>query len=160
MDAYGADVLRYCKRMVDDHELAADLRQVVFIEAYRGLNRFAGRASLRTWLLGIARHRCLDACRRRQRRVRREQVVTAVRPTQVASGVRGVELQQALRNCLSKLGTGVRSAVLLRHQDGLSFTEIARVADQQAKTVEARVRRATVQLRRCLAHHGVDDDLE
>ncbi len=159
MDAYGGDVLRYCERMVADPELARDLRQVVFIEAYRGLDQFARRASLRTWLLGIARHRCLDACRKRQRRSRRERGVVAARPTEAAPPTKAMELQQALRRCLSKLQAGVRAAVLLRHQDGLTFDEIGQLADTQAKTMEARVRRATVALRRCLALQGVDDDV-
>src|SRR5687767_9956441 len=61
MQTYGDAVYRYCRQMIKDATRADDVHQQVFIEAYRDLGRFAGRSSVRTWLFGIARHRCLDA---------------------------------------------------------------------------------------------------
>jgi RNA polymerase sigma-70 factor (ECF subfamily) len=61
MDRYGDIVLRYGYAMSRDRQVAEEVRQQVFVEAYRDIDRFAGRSSLQTWLLGITRHRCLDA---------------------------------------------------------------------------------------------------
>jgi DNA-directed RNA polymerase specialized sigma24 family protein len=61
MHAYGRDLHRHCFQVLRDRDLADDVHQTVFVQAYRDLPGFAGRSSLRTWLYGIARHRCLDA---------------------------------------------------------------------------------------------------
>src|SRR5262249_23650225 len=60
-------VYRYCRIALGDTVLADDVHQQVFIEAFRDLPGFAGRSTLRTWLFGIARHRVLDAAKRRRR---------------------------------------------------------------------------------------------
>src|SRR5215510_2821117 len=67
MDAYGKIVLGFCLRMLRDRELANDVMQQVFLEAYRDFDRFQGRSSPRTWLLAIANNRCLDALRSKRR---------------------------------------------------------------------------------------------
>src|SRR5262249_39612715 len=60
MQRHGRAVYRYCRIALGDAVLADDVHQQVFIEAFRDLPGFAGRSTLRTWLLGIARHRVLD----------------------------------------------------------------------------------------------------
>src|ERR1041384_4676221 len=58
---YGKSVYRFAFAQTGDAELAHDVRQQVFLEAYRDLDRCAQRSSVRSWLFGIARHRCIDA---------------------------------------------------------------------------------------------------
>src|SRR5262245_28880558 len=69
----GPDVYRYCRKILGQDAEAADVYQVTFVQAYQGLDGFAGRGSLLAWLLGIARHRALD----RLRVLRREQILPA-----------------------------------------------------------------------------------
>ena len=61
MELHQETVFAYCVRTLRDRELAEDVAQQVFTEAYRDLERFRRESSLRTWLLGIAHHRCGDA---------------------------------------------------------------------------------------------------
>ena len=69
MRVYGSrPVYRYCRQMVADDDLAQEVHQMTFIQAYEGLARFGRRSSLRTWLFGIARHRCLDLLKSNRRR--------------------------------------------------------------------------------------------
>ncbi|MEM9461502.1 MAG: sigma-70 family RNA polymerase sigma factor [Myxococcota bacterium] len=157
MDAYGPAVLRYCERMLGDLERARDVRQIVFLQAYEGLGHFEGRSSLRTWLFGIARHRSLDAIK--SARVRRHEPIDSTAPTRddpsPSADVRALAVQRAIIECLQRLERGVREAVLLRCQDGFSFPELGRMLGARAGTIEARVRRGTQRLRRCLEHHEV-----
>jgi RNA polymerase sigma-70 factor (ECF subfamily) len=58
-------VYRFVLRIVRDAALAEDAVSETFIDAWRHAGRYEGRASVSTWLLGIARHRALTAARRR-----------------------------------------------------------------------------------------------
>lgn len=166
MEAYGSEVLRYCHRMLGSLEAARDRRQEVFVQAYRGLRGYEGQASLRTWLLAIARHRCLDAIKSERRRRRRESEVSSepwavieappeASPAGVSTDPERWEVQRAIVSCLQRLSPLVRATVLLRCQDGLTYSELARMLGQRPKTIQTRVSRATEQLQRCLAGQGV-----
>ena len=70
MRAHGDAVLGFCVRLLRDHELAEEVRQQTFLDAFRDFDRFQDRSSRRAWLFGIASHRCHDAIRSQQRRSR------------------------------------------------------------------------------------------
>jgi RNA polymerase sigma-70 factor (TIGR02960 family) len=58
----------HCYRIVGSLQDAEDLVQETLLSAWRGLEAFEGRASVRSWLYRIATNRCLDALRARSRR--------------------------------------------------------------------------------------------
>jgi RNA polymerase sigma-70 factor (TIGR02960 family) len=61
----------HCYRIVGSTQDAEDLVQETLLAAWRGLDQFAGQASIRTWLYRIATNRSLDALRASARRPRR-----------------------------------------------------------------------------------------
>ncbi|HET8754622.1 MAG TPA: RNA polymerase subunit sigma-70, partial [Solirubrobacteraceae bacterium] len=58
----------HCYRIVGSVQDAEDLVQETLLAAWRGLDGFEGRASLRSWLYRIATNRCLNALRDKSRR--------------------------------------------------------------------------------------------
>ena len=159
MEAYGSAVYRFCRHMVGDADLADEVHQTTFIQAFADFGRFAGKSSLRTWLLGIARHRCLDAVKVRRRRERRFELAARLpeRPCPVPGPAERLADRgrlEALAECLGNLGPRVRDAILMRFQQGLSYVEMGRLFGERPPAVRARVLRALPALRRCLEEKG------
>lgn len=156
MARYGVSVYRFCRQMLRDDALVDDVHQQVFVQAYRDLPRFQQRSALRTWLFGIARHRCLDAIKIQGRRDRRFPLEDEPGAADVAPGPSALDqlslaqLSGALEECLEELAPAAKSAVLLRYREGLPFDEMAHVFNEKPGTLQARVARALPVLRRCL----------
>ncbi len=145
---------RYCRAALADPALADDIQQQVFIEAFRDLPRFAGRSTVRTWLLGIARHRVLDAAKRRRRS--RSHLDDACAPTAAEHAdpralpgewIDETRLLSVLVECVYELEEPARTSVLLRFQQGLSYDEMAQISGENPGTLQARVSRALRRLR-------------
>jgi RNA polymerase sigma-70 factor, ECF subfamily len=154
MNRYGDEVYRYAYAMTRSDHLAEEVRQQVFVEVYRDLGSFAGRASLRAWLFGITRHRCLDAARKHSRWTNRFKNEP---PADEESDDREPEreldrsrLAKLLAICLAKLAPAARDAVVLRYHQDLSYDEAAVIAGDHAGTLQQRVARALPALRRCV----------
>src|SRR3954462_2501161 len=65
---YRAALHVHCYRMLGSVDDAEDALQDALLRAWRGLPRFAGRSSVRSWLYRIPTHACLDAIGRRPKR--------------------------------------------------------------------------------------------
>src|ERR687891_281749 len=68
-DPYRRELHVHCYRILGSVQDAEDMVQETLLAAWRGLDRFEGRASLRSWLYTIATNRCLNALRDRGRRL-------------------------------------------------------------------------------------------
>jgi RNA polymerase sigma-70 factor (TIGR02960 family) len=69
-DPYRREVQLHCYRILGSMQDAEDMVQETLLAAWRGLEAFEGRASVRSWLYRIATNRCLNALRARSRRPR------------------------------------------------------------------------------------------
>jgi RNA polymerase sigma-70 factor (TIGR02960 family) len=74
VDDYRRELHVHCYRILGSVQDAEDVLQETMLAAWRGLNDFSGRSSLRTWLYRIATNRCLNALRDSSRRPRAEPI--------------------------------------------------------------------------------------
>jgi RNA polymerase sigma-70 factor (ECF subfamily) len=70
LEQYRAELTGYCYRMLGSSFEAEDAVQDAMLRAWRSLDRFEGRSSLRSWLYSIATNVCMDMLNGRQRRAR------------------------------------------------------------------------------------------
>src|SRR6186997_3323465 len=69
VEPHRGELHAHCYRMLGSVHDAEDALQDVMLRAWRGLARFEGRSSLRSWLYTIATNACLNAIARRPQRV-------------------------------------------------------------------------------------------
>jgi RNA polymerase sigma-70 factor, ECF subfamily len=154
---YGDELFGFACNALGDRELAEEVVQDVFARAWRQADRYDERkASVRTWLYAIARHRIVDARRRAGTR-------PALVPGGEPSDSMGVEqeLEQALLQwqvaaALARLTPEHREVIRLAHYGGLSLREISERKGIPLGTVKSRTSYALSSLRLILDEMGVE----
>src|SRR3954469_2114454 len=68
VEPYRRELHLHCYRILGSLQDAEDLLQETLLAAWRGLDKFEGRPSMRSWLYRIPTNRCLNALRARARR--------------------------------------------------------------------------------------------
>jgi RNA polymerase sigma-70 factor (ECF subfamily) len=131
---YYPDVYRYLLYLTGRMEIAEDLTQETFLQAWHGLTAFEGRASLRVWLHRIARREFLQVLRSQRLQASLEEVAEHVTAPE-AGWVEAVELQDVVR----KLPAEQSEVVVLHYLHGYSCAEIARIVGAHVSTIKYRL---------------------
>ena len=129
-----ADVWRLCCYLGSSRD-ADDLTQETYARAFASLHRFAGRSSVRTWLLAIARRVCADAIRSRKPVVPVAELEPDLRSSDPAEAV-------SLRLLITAVEPAFREAFVLTQIVGMTYPEAADVIGCPVGTVRSRVARA------------------
>jgi len=171
-EPYRRELQLHCYRMLGSVQDAEDLVQETMLAAWRGLDRFEGRASLRNWLYRIATNRCLNALRDRSRRPRElppmveppeptrraEPLWLQLYPDALLEGIADTgpgpdaryETKEAIGLAfavsLQKLPPRQRAALVLRDVLGFPAAEVASILDTSEAAVKGALQRARAAL--------------
>jgi RNA polymerase sigma-70 factor (ECF subfamily) len=152
-DRYIRLVYAVALRITGDRETAEEVMQDVFQNVWQAAGSFQpGVGSFVAWLLGIARHRAIDATRSKRERARaREQTIEDFRPAgdelNLEREVGQRLLRDVVRSALEALPANQRQAIELAYYGGLTRVEIAERLNEPLGTVKTRLRLGLLKLR-------------
>lgn len=150
---YQHKIVNLIMRYVRDPDLALDIAQEAFIKAYRALPRFRGDSAFYTWMYRIAVNTAknyLAAQRRRPADVELDlqdpeqyDLHAKLRETDTPEGIAlSNELRETVERAIAALPEDLRTAIILRELEGMSYEEIAQTMECPVGTVRSRIFRA------------------
>ena len=136
-------------RIIGDYTTAEEVAQDVFLEFYRSGERVVSEDHVRYWLRRTARHRAIDALRRRA--IRPESGAEEWIEEQYASAdtsTVGIGTEARLETLLRTLPESLRVAIVLRYQEEMLPDEIAGMLGQSVASVKSQLHRGLALMRR------------
>jgi RNA polymerase sigma-70 factor (ECF subfamily) len=148
-------VFNIAYKFVGTHDQAEDLTQDVFLKLFKSLGTFDRRANFQTWLISVSRNLCIDhyrSVRKERETMNRDVDPGALTPVATTRSPQAeLELRdrvQLLRVALDRLAPTLRTAVMLRDIQELTYQEIADRLDLPEGTVKSRINRGRTELAR------------
>ena len=158
-------VFNIAYKFTGKHDEAEDLTQDVFVKIFKSLDTFDRRANFQTWLVSVSRNLCIDHYRSvRKERETIDRDVDAGELSPVAATISPMAALEhrdrvaLLKKALNQLPPALRSAVLLRDIQELSYQEIADQLHLPEGTVKSRINRGRTELARQIRR--LRDELE
>jgi len=150
---YQHRVLKLVGRFVNDAAEAEDVAQEAFLKAYRALASFRGDSAFYTWLYRIAINTAKNALVSQRRRpvdfdldLQDPEQYDRQAKLKEADTPEGVlltdEIRAVVEEAMEQLPEDLRTAIVLRELEGLSYEEIAEAMDCPVGTVRSRIFRA------------------
>ena len=136
---------------------AEDVKQEVFVEAWKNMKNFRNIERISGWLYKATINRCRDHFRRKSRRKRREDLFAEAEPPPKPS-TEDRESIEAMSRAISMLPEKIRTVVMLKHLAELSYAEISKMTGLSKTTIDGRLRVGKKKLRQMLIEMGIGVD--
>jgi RNA polymerase sigma-70 factor (ECF subfamily) len=157
---YQARIARYLLHLVHDPELALDLTQDTFVEAFRGIHKLRSDLALGAWLYRIATHQAFRA-HRRSRRISWQSLANIEDSCHatVDAPDNAVMDREAVQMALAQLPRDRVAALLLHIKEGFSYQEVAAIMGTTPEAARKRIARAKDQFR-TIYDHAVSQEID
>ncbi len=162
LDKHRSSVVHFLYRMIQNHAVAEELAQEVFLRVYRSRSTYEPTAKFTTWLFRIATHLALNSLRDGKNERSQERLdddtsdmparqVSDRRPSVEQSMVYQAKLDE-IRRAIAALPEKQRAAVLMHKYEEMEYSQIAKVLGCSESAVKSLLFRAYETLRARLAH--------
>jgi RNA polymerase sigma-70 factor (ECF subfamily) len=162
LDKHRSSVVHFLFRMIQNHAVAEELAQEVFLRVYRSRATYEPTAKFTTWLFRIATHLALNSLRDGKNERTQERLddvsgelparqVRDARPSVEQSMVYEAKLDE-IRRAIAALPDKQRAAVLMHKYEEMEYSQIAKVLTCSESAVKSLLFRAYETLRARLAH--------
>ena len=171
VDKYEGRIFRHLRKMVKDSQLAEDLLQDTFLNAYKGLEKFTGASSFSTWLFRIATNNALMFLRKKRPETLEydDEIGTDLEYSgmTVSSDFINTPLdlllsqegRKKIEEAIEDLPLMYRTVIILRDVEGFSLEEVSKIMDSTVAAVKSRLHRARHAVRESLMYYFDDRDL-
>lgn len=142
--------------IVKERATALDVAQNTFIKVFKSLKHFNRRSRFSTWIFRITYNQALDQYRKTRRRGEVEYIEAAGPGAAPSSGgqlfreISERELGERALEAVGRLPLKLRTAVLLKHVEGLTYTEICEIIGCARGVLQKRLKKANEKLREML----------
>lgn len=143
-------IFAVCRKVAGNQADADDACQDAMIAIVKGIHRFDGRSTFRTWSYRVATNACLDELRRRKRRP----IAVIEEPERISdepSVAQRVSDRLSIDDAFPQIPEEFRAPVVLRDVVGMDYAEIAQTLDLPPGTVRSRIARGRRHLAEVLA---------
>jgi RNA polymerase sigma-70 factor (ECF subfamily) len=161
---YWRRVFNVAYKFVGRHDEAEDLTQDIFLKIFKSLDTFDRRANFQTWLISVSRNLCIDhyrSVRKERETIDRHADASELSPVAHDPGPISVlehrDRVLLLRQALAGLPETLRSAVVMRDLQELSYQEIAERLNLPEGTVKSGINRGRTELARQVRRLRGDD---
>ncbi|MBA59904.1 MAG: RNA polymerase sigma factor RpoE [Gammaproteobacteria bacterium] len=152
-------VLKYQQRIVavvgrygNNSDEVMDITQETFIKAYRALDRFRGDSSFYTWLYRIAINTAKNYLVAKSRRPPDYDVDVDSESEAISDYLHSSEspenkllesrLEEVIKRAIARLPQDLKSAIIMREYEGLSYVDISNILECPVGTIRSRIFRA------------------
>jgi RNA polymerase sigma-70 factor (ECF subfamily) len=174
VDEHGDYLLHYAAVRLRDKGVAEDVVQETLLSAIESLNTYHGKASERTWLTSILKHKIVDFYRRSIRETPigeaecdisafdsvfthpqwadhwNDAMIPADWGSTPETMLQETEFYSTLETCMSKLPKRVAGLFMLREMEGYDTRELCQLLDLSANNLWTMMYRARMSLRKCI----------
>jgi RNA polymerase sigma-70 factor (ECF subfamily) len=152
LQAHQTSVYRLAYYMLRDAEEAKDVTQLTFIRAWKSIHKLRNE-TVRAWLLKTANNLCIDHLRQRKFRGEMPEDYSAIfvdtSSNPLEDCLKG-EIQALVREAIAQLPLTMRTPLILRDIEGLSYVEVAEMLQQPLGTVKSNICRGRRMLKKLL----------
>lgn len=159
VQSYSRRIYNLAYRFTSRADSAEDLTQDVFVRVYRSLDQYdAKQGDLQNWLMRLARNLIIDDYRKRQRAPQDESADDLEQHkyhlrsagSSVQREMERRELGAQVQAGIDKLSPDLRTCVILRDIEELSYQEIVDLLKIPEGTVKSRINRGRIELAKIL----------
>ena len=147
VDRYRDRYARYATRMLGSMDAAEDAVQDAFVRAYDQLAQCHDPDKFVGWFFLILRNRCFAERRKSRSKAPLEAADSVAAADRSDDGMETAERRQALQDALLELTPEQREVFVLKHVEGLSYSEIAERLSTSVPSLKMRMHRAYDRLR-------------